>query len=180
MLAFESDRSDGCRVAELTLDLRGVPKAAAYQELEAQISAVLEGISDRVAGMATLSALVHHGFGHLWTGFYRVVEPTLLRVGPYQGTLGCLDIEFGKGVCGTAAANRRTIIVPDVNEFPGHITCDARSRSEIVVPVFDSANVLIAVLDIDSSLPAAFDEKDRAGLERLVRWFARADVSVQV
>jgi GAF domain-containing protein len=93
-------------------------------------------------------------------------------VGPYQGTLGCLDIEFGKGVCGTAAAARRTIVVPDVTAFPGHITCDARSRSEIVVPVFDRSSALVAVLDIDSSRPAAFDEEDRAGLERLVRWFA--------
>ena len=159
-------------MAELTLDLRNVPKVTAYDELAAQLSAVLDGISDEIAGMATMSAMVHHAFGHLWTGFYRVVEPSLLRVGPYQGTLGCLEIEFGKGVCGTAAANRRTIIVPDVNTFPGHITCDARSRSEIVVPVFDSSSTLIAVLDIDSSLPAAFDEDDRTGLERLIRWFA--------
>ena len=119
------------------------------------------------------AALVHHGFGHLWTGFYRVVEPTLLRVGPYQGTLGCLEIEFGKGVCGAAAAERRTIVVPDVSVFPGHITCDPRSRSEIVVPVFDSSNALIAVLDVDSSRRVAFDESDRKGLERLVQWFAR-------
>lgn len=159
-------------MAELTLDLRNVPKVTAYDELAAQLSAVLDGISDEIAGMATMSAMVHHAFGHLWTGFYRVVEPSLLRVGPYQGTLGCLEIEFGKGVCGTAAANRRTIIVPDVNTFTGHITCDARSRSEIVVPVFDSSSTLIAVLDIDSSLPAAFDEDDRTGLERLIRWFA--------
>jgi GAF domain-containing protein len=160
-------------VAELTLDLRNVPKVAAYRELEAQLSAVLEGITDEIAAMATLSALLHHAFGHLWTGFYRAVAPTLLRVGPYQGTLGCLEIEFGKGVCGTAAAERRTIIVADVSTFPGHITCDPRSRSEIVVPVFDSSNALIAVLDIDSSRPEAFDAEDRAGLEHLVRWFAR-------
>jgi len=160
-------------VAELTLDLRNTAKATAYRELEGQFCAVLEGISDEIAAMATLSALIHHAFAHLWTGFYRVVEPTLLRVGPYQGTLGCLDIEFGKGVCGMAAAERRTIVVPDVTAFPGHITCDARSRSEIVVPVFDRSSALIAVLDIDSSRPAAFDEEDRAGLERLVRWFAR-------
>jgi L-methionine (R)-S-oxide reductase len=172
-VTFDSQRSDGCRVAELTLDLRKVPKAIAYDELEAQLSAVLEGLADEIAGMATLSAIVHHAFGHLWTGFYRVVEPALLRVGPYQGTLGCLDIQFGKGVCGTAAAERRTIIVQDVSSFPGHITCDPRSRSEIVVPVFDATKALIAVLDIDSSRLAAFDEEDRTGLERLVRWFAR-------
>ena len=108
------------------------------------------GIDDDIAGMATMSALLHHAFGHLWTGFYRVVQPELLRVGPYQGSLGCLDIAFGRGVCGTAAAERRTIVVPDVDRFPGHITCDARSKSEIVVPVFDASGALIAVLDIDS------------------------------
>ena len=160
-------------MADLTLDLRNVPKAAAYDELEGQLNAVLAGISDEVAAMATISALVHHAFGHLWTGFYRVVEPTLLRVGPYQGTLGCLEIGFGKGVCGAAAAERRTIIVPDVSAFAGHITCDPRSRSEIVVPIFDSSHALIAVLDVDSSRRAAFDESDRDGLDRLVRWFAR-------
>jgi GAF domain-containing protein len=124
--------------------------------------------------MATMSALIHHGFGHLWTGFYRVVEPgRLLRVGPYQGTLGCLEIEFGKGVCGAAAAGRRTVLVPDVAAYPGHIVCDARSRSEIVVPVFDRRGELIAVLDIDSANVGAFDEEDRRGLERVVRWFGR-------
>jgi L-methionine (R)-S-oxide reductase len=162
-------------MAEETHDLRGLTKPDAYALLEAQLDAVLEHINDPVAEMATMSALVHHGFGHLWTGFYRVVEPgTLLRVGPYQGTLGCLDIAFGRGVCGTAAAERRTIIVEDVSRFPGHIACDARSRSEIVVPVMDAAGALIAVLDIDSAELAAFDEADRAGLERLVRRFARA------
>jgi GAF domain-containing protein len=160
-------------VAELTLDLRNVPKSDAYRELESHVLAVLAGISDEIAAMATMTALAHQAFGHLWTGFYRVVEPELLRVGPYQGSLGCLEIEFGKGVCGTAAAERRTIVVPDVHAFPGHIACDARSRSEIVVPVFDSSAELVAVLDIDSSEVAAFDEQDRTGLERLVRWFAR-------
>src|SRR5688572_31810326 len=109
---------------------------------------------DPVTAMATVSALLHHGFGFLWTGFYRVVSPQLLRVGPYQGTLGCLDIPFGQGVCGAAAARREAVIVPDVHAFPGHITCDARSRSEIVVPVFGPERKLIAVLDIDSAHPA--------------------------
>src|SRR6476661_10059688 len=123
-------------VAEETLDLRGVPKPDAYRQLDEHIRAVLEGVRDDVAAMATMSALIHHAFGHLWTGFYRVVEPgQLLRVGPYQGSLGCLEISFGRGVCGTAAAELKTLIVPDVGKFPGHITCDARARSEIVVPV---------------------------------------------
>jgi L-methionine (R)-S-oxide reductase len=159
-------------MAEETLDLRGMPRHEAYETLNGQVRAVLEGIDDEIAAMATMSALIHHAFGHLWTGFYRVVEPgRLLRVGPYQGTLGCLDIAFGKGVCGTAAATLTTLVVPDVTAFPGHITCDARSRSEIVVPVTNASGNLIAVLDIDSDIPAAFDDTDRQGLERLMAWF---------
>jgi GAF domain-containing protein len=161
-------------MAELTQDLRGVDKVTAYAELERHIGSVLEGVRDEIAAMATIASLVHHAFGHLWTGFYRVVAPDRLLVGPYQGTLGCLEIAFGRGVCGTAAAQQRTMLVPDVESFPGHITCDARSRSEIVVPVFDARGALIAVLDIDSEHPAAFDDEDRRGLERIVRWFARS------
>lgn len=161
-------------MAEEALELRGLPKPEAYAALVERVDLVLDGISDPIAGMATIATLVQLGFGHLWTGFYRVAEPdTLLRVGPYQGSLGCLEIAFGRGVCGTAAAERRTVIVPDVTEFPGHITCDARSRSEIVVPVFDKAGSLIAVFDVDSEHPAAFDADDRVGLEQVMRWFAR-------
>jgi GAF domain-containing protein len=94
-------------------------------------------------------------------------------VGPYQGTLGCLEIAFGRGVCGTAAAERRTVVVEDVHAFPGHIACDARSRSEIVVPVTDRSGALVAVFDVDSERPATFDDDDRRGLERLLTWFAR-------
>lgn len=159
-------------MAEETLDLRGVPKPDAYRQLDGHIRAVLAGVRDDVAAMATMSALIHHAFGFLWTGFYRVVVPgDLLRVGPYQGTLGCLEIRVGRGVCGTAAAERRTVVVPDVQAFPGHITCDARSRSEIVVPVTGRSGALIAVLDIDSDQVASFDEEDRQGLERIVSWF---------
>lgn len=153
-------------------DLRTTPKAEAYERLHAMQALLLEGSDDPIAGMATTSALLHHAFGHLWTGFYRVVQPgALLRVGPYQGSLGCLDIAFGRGVCGTAAAERRTVVVPDVHAFPGHIACDGRSQSEIVVPVFDADGALLAVLDIDSDQPARFDDVDAAGLERLVAWF---------
>ena len=160
-------------MAEETLDLRGVPKSDAYRQLDGNVRSVLQGMRDPIAGMATMSALIHGAFRHLWTGFYRVVEPgALLRVGPYQGTLGCLEIAFGKGVCGTAAAERRTVIVADVNDFPGHIACDARSRSEIVVPIMDGSGILIAVLDIDAAQPSAFDEEDQRGLERIVAWFA--------
>ena len=157
---------------EITPDLRGVPKADAYDELQSHLDSVLVGLDDEIAGMATVSCLVHHSFGHLWTGFYRVVEPgRLLRVGPYQGTLGCLEIAFGKGVCGTAAAERRTVVVPDVERFPGHISCDSRARSEIVVPVFGPDGSLRAVFDVDSERLAAFDDEDAAGLERLMGWF---------
>ena len=159
-------------MAETTLDLRTVAKPQAYDQLQEHVASVLAGVDDDIAAMATISCLVHHAFGHLWTGFYRVVEPgRLLRVGPYQGMLGCLEISFGKGVCGTAAATRRTIIVPDVEEFPGHITCDSRARSEIVVPVFGPDGSLCSVLDVDSARLRAFDGDDAAGLERLMEWF---------
>lgn len=162
-------------MAEALLDVRHLPKPEAYRTIEEHARVVLEGIRDPVAVMATLSCILHYGFRHLWTGFYRVVEEGhLLRVGPYQGSLGCLDIRFGSGVCGTAAATARTQVVPDVTVFPGHITCDPRSRSEIVVPVFDRNRDLIAVLDIDSEQQAAFDDVDARGLERLVSLFAEA------
>ncbi len=161
-------------MAEVTLDLRGKPKAEAYAELQKHTEAVLEGIRDEITAMATMSCLLHHAFGHLWTGFYRVVEPgKLLRVGPYQGTLGCLEIAFGRGVCGVAAATRETVVVPDVHAFPGHITCDGRSQSEIVVPVFGPDRELLAVLDIDSEHKSTFDEADRRALEHLMGWFSR-------
>lgn len=162
-------------MAEVTLDVRHLPKARAYAQLEEQLASVLEGIDEEIAVMATISCVLHLGFGNLWTGFYRVAEPgLLLRVGPYQGTLGCLEIAFGRGVCGTAAAERRTVVVPDVEAFPGHIACDSRSRSEIVVPVTGPDGVLLAVLDIDSDRPAAYDDEDRVALERIVhRFFAQ-------
>lgn len=161
-------------MSEITLDLRSLPKPEAYAQLHEQVISALAGVDDEIAAMATISSLVHHAFGHLWTGFYRVVEPgRLLRVGPYQGTLGCLEISFGHGVCGTAAADRRTVIVPDVELFPGHITCDSRARSEIVVPVLDTDGSLLAVFDVDSERLAAFDGKDAVGLERLAEWFGQ-------
>ena len=160
-------------MAETTLDVRGLPKKDAYAQLHKQLQSLLEGMNDEIAAMATVSCVLHQGFGHLWTGFYRVVTPNkLLRVGPYQGTLGCLDIPFGKGVCGTSAAEKRTVVVEDVHAFPGHITCDARSASEIVVPVFNRKKELIAVLDIDSDVKARFNDEDRVELEKLMSWFA--------
>jgi GAF domain-containing protein len=158
-------------MAEITLDLRGVEKSRAYAELDGHVRAVLAGVDDPVTAMATVSCLVHHAFGHLWTGFYRVVAPRLLRVGPYKGTLGCLEIPFGKGVCGTAAAEERAVIVPDVSAFAGHITCDGRSRSEIVLPVKDGQGALVGVFDVDSEQVATFDEADEVGLARILGWF---------
>lgn len=161
-------------MAEATLDLRYLPKPEAYRELATYINAVLAGVDDTIAEMATISALVHHAFGFLWTGFYRVVEPdVLLRVGPYQGTLGCLEISFARGVCGTAAAERRVMIVEDVSTFPGHIACDGRSRSEIVLPVTNARGELIAVFDVDSEHVATFDADDQRGLEPILARFGR-------
>ena len=145
-------------------------KAARYAALAQEIAAVLEGEPDRTARMATVAAMLAQAFEHFfWCGFYVVdaARPNELVVGPYQGTLGCLRIAFGRGVCGTAAAERRTVVVPDVEAFPGHIACDVRSRSEIVVPVFDAAGALIAALDVDAVELAAFDEIDAAALEGL-------------
>jgi GAF domain-containing protein len=122
--------------------------------------------------MATVASMLAAAFDNfLWTGFY-VVDPDKPRelvVGPYQGTLGCLRIRFGQGVCGAAAAGLRTIVVPDVEAYPGHIACDSRSRSEIVVPVLDARGALVAVLDVDSAEPAAFDAADRDGLEAIAQ-----------
>jgi GAF domain-containing protein len=146
-------------------------KAARYAALAEEIAAVLDGEANMVARLATVAAMLADAFEHyFWTGFYLVDPgtPDELVVGPYQGTLGCLRIGFGRGVCGTAAAGRRTLIVPDVDAFPGHIACDSRSRSEIVVPVLDASGALIGVFDVDSTELAAFDEIDAAGLERIL------------
>jgi L-methionine (R)-S-oxide reductase len=161
-------------MAEATLDLRGMAKSDAYAQLDEQVRAVLDGVNDPVTAMATVSSLVHHAFQHLWTGFYRVVGPALLRVGPYQGTLGCLEIPFGKGVCGAAAARKAAVIVADVSAFPGHITCDGRSQSEIVLPVFGPSGELVAVFDVDSDRLGAFDADDERGLTKVLRYFGEA------
>jgi len=143
-----------------------------YARLAEEIDSVLEGEEDHVARMATVAAMLSAEFeAFFWVGFY-CVDPRRERelvVGPYQGTLGCLRIAFGRGVCGVAAERRETLIVPDVDAFPGHIACDSRSRSEIVVPVIGVAGDLIAVLDVDSTDLASFDEVDAVGLETILR-----------
>ncbi|HEU4523153.1 MAG TPA: GAF domain-containing protein [Thermoanaerobaculia bacterium] len=132
---------------------------------------------DDIALMATINSVLANRFDYyFWTGFYRLSGDRLI-IGPYIGTVGCLQIEMGRGVCGTAAAEKRTIIVADVHQFPGHIACDPNSRSEIVVPVFGPDQKLIGVLDVDSDRLAAFDEEDQAGLETIVALFATAPAS---
>jgi L-methionine (R)-S-oxide reductase len=147
-------------------------KAERYARVAEEIAAVLSGEPNLTARMATVASMLANSFeDYFWTGFYlRDPEnPQELVVGPYQGTLGCLRIAFGRGVCGAAAASGETQVVADVHAFPGHIACDSRSASEIVVPVFDGAGSLIAVFDVDSERPAAFDGLDAEWLERILK-----------
>ncbi|THD68404.1 GAF domain-containing protein [Phenylobacterium sp.] len=147
-------------------------KATRYAAVAEEIAAVLEGEPNLTARMATVTSMLAASFDHFfWTGFY-VVDPDKreeLVVGPYQGTLGCLRIAFGRGVCGTAARTRQTQIVQDVEAFPDHIACDSRAKSEIVVPVVDAQGRLIAVFDVDAESPAAFDQVDADWLEGILQ-----------
>jgi len=153
-------------------------KPARYREVQAMIASVVAGETSHTARYATAVSLLVQAFGprFFWTGFYVVdpLKPTELVVGPYQGTLGCLRIPFGNGVCGAAASSGQTQLVKDVHAFPGHIACDSRSNSEIVVPVFDGSGALAAVLDVDSTELAAFDEEDQVGLEAICGILLRA------
>ena len=148
-------------------------RAGQYEDLRAEIESVVAGETYIPARYASAASLLWQAFSprFFWSGFYVVdpLKPSELVVGPYQGTLGCLRIPFGKGVCGAAAQSQETLIVPDVHAFPGHIACDSRTNSEIVVPVFDAAGQLAAILDVDSEQPDAFDEIDRLGLEAICR-----------
>lgn len=140
-----------------------------YDEVAGRIRAVCDGEDDAVALMATVACELLHAFeGFDWVGFYRVTEPGVLKIGPYQGGHGCLVIPFSRGVCGAAAREERTQVVADVDAFPGHIACAASTRSEIVVPVFGARGELVAVLDVDSDTPAAFDASDAAALEAMM------------
>jgi L-methionine (R)-S-oxide reductase len=146
-------------------------RAQRYAAVAQEIAAVLEGETNRVARMATIASMLAASFDHyFWTGFYVVdpQKPGELVVGPYQGSLGCLRIAFGRGVCGAAASTGLTQVVDDVHAFPGHIACDSRAASEIVAPVFDMAGALIAVFDVDATELAAFDARDAAGLEAIL------------
>ena len=145
-------------------------KKEMYALLLKQVQGLLEGESDRVANLANVAAVLHEAFGFWWTGFY-LVQGRELVLGPFQGPVACTRIPFGKGVCGTAWQQGKTVVVPDVEEFPGHIACSSASRSEIVVPVIKGKDV-VAVLDIDSRELATFDARDAAGLEAIVALLA--------
>lgn len=141
-------------------------KEERYELLYRQAQALVDGESDAIANMANIAAMIHTTIEPLWTGFYRVVGDELV-LGPFQGPLACSRIKYGRGVCGTAWERGETIVVEDVEQFPGHIACSSLSRSEVVVPVWRS-NQIVAVLDIDSRMFAAFDDVDRVWLERIV------------
>lgn len=140
-----------------------------YAVLAATIAELTRGETDSVALMATVACEVHHSDGRFdWTGFYRVVAPRLLKIGPYQGGHGCLAIPFERGVCGACARTGEVQLVPDVDAFPGHIACASSTRSELVLPVHDGAGRLIAVFDIDSDRPDAFTPADAAALQAIL------------
>ena len=141
-------------------------KADKYKELYKQLDSLLKGENDQIANMANMAALIHETFGFWWTGFY-IVKGEQLVLGPFQGPIACTRIPYGKGVCGTSWQRQETIVVPDVEEFPGHIACSSLSRSEIVVPIFSNGSVY-AVLDIDSKELATFDDLDKEWLEKIV------------
>ena len=144
-------------------------KTEAYRDLASQLTALIGDERDAIANAANTAALLFDLLPGLnWAGFY-LFKGGELVLGPFQGKPACIRIPLGRGVCGTAAATRASQVVADVHAFPGHIACDARSRSEIVVPVFDRSDVLVAVLDVDSEAVGAFDEEDRVGLEAIVR-----------
>jgi len=152
-----------------SINLSETEKEKAYEQVISELDSVLKGETHTILKMSTINCILRERLPYyFWTGFYLVHDGELI-VGPYQGTMGCLHIAFGKGVCGTAAATKKTQIIPDVHKFPGHIACDSRSKSEIVVPVFDKNKKLIAVFDVDSTEFASFDEVDKKYLEKLFK-----------
>lgn len=149
-------------------------KQEKYELLKEQITSLISGETDQVAMMANVAAAIHETMGFFWTGFYRVqTKPDSteqeLVLGPFQGPVACMHIAYGRGVCGAAWQQRQTIVVPDVELFPGHIACSSLSRSEIVVPLFSASGDVTAVLDIDSRDLATFDDLDRQYLEQITR-----------
>jgi GAF domain-containing protein len=159
------------------LKIENMSKDERYQLLTEQIRSLIEGETDGVAVMANVAAAIHETMGFFWTGFYRVLpkaQPqssgkgdTELVLGPFQGPVACIHIPFGRGVCGSAWQQKKSLVVPDVEQFPGHIACSSLSRSEIVVPVYSPEGEVVAVLDIDSKELATFDDTDRRYLEAI-------------
>lgn len=147
-------------------------KTATYQMLSKQVESLIEGIDNVTGQLANAAAIIHETMGWWWTGFY-LVDGDKLQLGPFQGPIACYDIKLGRGVCGTAWKENRTIVVPDVEQFPGHIACSSLSRSEIVVPLRDSEGTVIGVLDIDSKELATFDDVDAQWLEQIARIIER-------
>jgi GAF domain-containing protein len=143
-------------------------KAGRYARIYDQVTELLIKSNNPISAMATISALLHHKMDFFWTGFYLLHEGKL-QVGPYQGSLACIDLKNDTGVCWAAITRKQTVIVPDVHDFPGHIACDSRSQSEIVVPLFNAEGQITGVLDIDSATLSTFDETDALWLEKLVK-----------
>ena len=147
-------------------------KEETYKLLVSQIASLIDGEKDAIAVVSNVAAAIHQTMGFWWTGFYRVVDDELV-LGPFQGPVACMHIPYGKGVCGTAWQRAETVVVPDVEQFPGHIACSSESKSEIVVPVFNSNGKVTAVLDIDSERLATFDDVDRKYLEDICKLMER-------
>ena len=155
-------------MAESIAFSKAADRATVYAELAPQIEALIEGESDLVANLANVAAVLKEAFGYFWVGFY-LKKGNQLVLGPFQGPLACTRIDFDSGVCGHAYTTRETVIVPNVDEFPGHIACSSASKSEIVVPMFDANGEVFGVLDVDSDRLDDFGEADREGLERIVK-----------
>jgi len=158
-------------MAEKLFLLERASREAQYKNILPQIKALLEGETDTIANMANISAILKEAFNFLWVGFY-IIKKEELVLGPFQGHIACTRIKYGRGVCGTAWKENRTVIVPDVNTFAGHITCDSESRSEIVIPLRKN-NTIIGVLDIDSEIENNFTETDAVFLEEIVNIFMK-------
>ncbi|MCK5833140.1 GAF domain-containing protein [bacterium] len=154
--------------------MRKIDKGIAYRRVISQLDELLPACPDTISAMATIASILHNAFDYFfWTGFYRITNNEGLVIGPYQGTTACLSFPVGRGICGKCAETRKSIIIEDVCKYTDHIICDSRTKSEIVIPVFDCNSVLNAVLDIDSDSLFAFDETDRHYLEAISAFFVR-------
>lgn len=156
-----------------SLHITGTGKSERYASLLPQIHALCEGENDLTANLANVSAALKQAFGFFWVGFYIVRENELV-LGPFQGPIACTRIAFGRGVCGSSWKEKKTLLVPDVEQFPGHIACSSESKSEIVVPVLNSKGDVIAVLDVDSNIVNDFDSADQIALEQLCEWIGKS------